>query len=99
MDDDGHVSQLPAARSNTHKLPSIVGDVHDEAGHHLVACGYLVLDDVRWRWRRQQSIWAIARFYAFAAGLLAGKQLGVVDEVGGQHLVHCVQVPLDLVPP
>src|SRR5687768_17311555 len=30
-----------------------------------------------------------------ATGFLAGKQFVTVDEVGGQHLVHGVQVPLD----
>ena len=49
VDDDGLVGQLPAGRSNAHKLPSIVGGVHDEAGHHLVSLGYLILDDVAGR--------------------------------------------------
>ena len=31
---------------------------------------------------------------ALAIGFLAGKQFIMVDEVGGQHLVHDVQVPL-----
>src|SRR5919107_6207285 len=31
----------------------------------------------------------------FAIGFLAGNQFITVDEVGGQHLVHGVQVPLD----
>src|ERR687898_95746 len=30
-----------------------------------------------------------------ATGFLAGKQFITIDEVWGQHLVHCVQVPLD----
>ena len=44
MDDDGPVGELPAARSHAHKLPSIVGKVHDVAGDHLVAPGYLIFD-------------------------------------------------------
>src|SRR3712207_4246468 len=45
VDDNGHVGHLAAARRNAHKLASIVGSAHDEASHHLVACGYLVLDE------------------------------------------------------
>src|SRR5215211_1522218 len=30
----------------------------------------------------------------FAIGFLAGKQFITVDEIGGQHLLHGIQVPL-----
>ena len=43
-DEDDPIGHLPAARRKAHNLPSIVGGVHDEAGNHLVALGYLVLD-------------------------------------------------------
>jgi hypothetical protein len=62
---------------------------HNEAGYHLVARGYLVL-------KKYAGIGDGGRelggrpFYAFAAGLLAGKQFIVADVVGGQHLVYFV---------
>jgi hypothetical protein len=87
VDGDGHVGHLPPCRRNAHKLPSIVGGVHGEAAHHLVARGYLILDeypDVR------NSGCELGKrpSGAFAAGLLVGKQFGVADVVGGHHLIQ-----------
>jgi hypothetical protein len=86
VDDDDPVGYLPAGRRNAHKLPSIVGGVHGEASHHLVARGYLVLDE-------EPAVGkggVISRdrpLVTLAAGLLAGKQSIMVDEVGGQQLI------------
>src|SRR5215213_9303632 len=94
VDDDSPVGQLPAGRSNTHELPQVVGCVHDEAGNHLVVAGYLVLDD-------QAALGEgglISRDppqVILAIGFLTRKQSIMVDEVRVQHLVHCVQVPVD----
>src|SRR5215218_3337089 len=94
VDDDGPVGQLPAGGSYAHKLPSIVDCVHEEAGNHLVVPGYLVLDD-------QAALGEgglISRDppqVILAIGFLAGKQSIMVDEVGSQHLVRSLQVPLD----
>src|SRR5918997_5341692 len=89
------VISLPVGgRRKAHKLPSIVGGVHDEAGNHLVVRGYLVLDEYAGV-GESSSVLSDRAFCAFAAGLFAGKQFGVVDEVGGHHLVHRIQIPLD----
>jgi hypothetical protein len=80
------LGQIPAARRHAHKLPSIVGGVHGEAGHYLVSPGYLVLDE-------EPAVGkggVISRdlpLATLAAGLLAGKQSIMVDEVGGQQLI------------
>ena len=87
MDKDGHVGVLPASRRNAHKLPSIVGSAHDQAAHHLVARGYLVLDEYAGVGDGGRVL-GDRPFFAFAAGLLAGKQFSVADVVGGHHLVH-----------
>src|SRR5688500_12153587 len=68
--------------------------MHDGAGDHLVTCGYLVLDVYAGGGDGSRR-WGGHPFHAFAVGLLDGKQRGVVDEVGGQRLIHCVQIPLD----
>src|SRR5215218_7963831 len=45
MDGDRFVGLLPAGRGDAHKLLSIAGDAHAEAGHHLLSFGYLLLDE------------------------------------------------------
>jgi hypothetical protein len=94
VDLDAPVGNLRAGRRNAHKLPSIVGGVRHEAGHHLVTCSYLVLDD----YVALGEGCVISRdrpLVALAIGFLAGQQFIMVDEVGGQHLVYGVQVPVD----
>src|SRR5215213_3512099 len=70
-----------------------MGGVHDGAGDHLVTCGYLILKEYAGIGDGGGEL-GCHPFYAFAVGLLDGKQCSVVDEVGGHHLVHGVQVPL-----
>src|SRR5215217_7355256 len=94
VDDDGPVGQLLAGRGNTHELPSIVGGVHDEAGHHLVVPCYLVLDDQA-ALGEGGLISSDPSQVILAIGFLTGKQSIMVDEVGSQHLVHCVQGTAD----
>src|SRR5215208_732893 len=94
MDDDGPVGQLPAGWRNAHELPPIVDRVHDEAGHHLVGPCYLVLDDQGARGEGGMK-GSDPPQVILSIGFLAGNQFVVVDEVRGQHLVHCGQVPLD----
>src|SRR5918994_2009009 len=86
VDDDDPVGYLPAGWRNTHKLTSIVGAVHGEAGHHLVACGYLVLDEEPAVGKGGKHL-GYRPLVTLAAGLLAGKQSIMVDEVGGQQLI------------
>src|SRR5215208_1963966 len=94
VDDDSPVGQLSAGGCNAHELPSIVDGVHDEAGHHLVVPGYLILDDQATRGERGMKS-SDPPQVILSIGFLAGNQFIVVDEVGGQHLVHGVQVSLD----
>src|SRR5215208_31288 len=94
VDDDGPVGQLPAGRGSTHKLPQVVGGVHDEAGHHLLVPSYLVLDDQA-PFGEGGLIGRDPPQVILAIGILTGKQSIMVDEVGSYHLVHCDQVPVD----
>src|SRR5215218_1519469 len=75
MDTDGHVNQFLATGRKAHELPSIVGGVHDEAAHHLVVCGYLVLEVYAGVGGGGREL-GVGPFFAFAVGLLVGKQFG-----------------------
>ena len=81
VDVDGPENQLPAGRRKAHKLPSIVGGVHDGAAHHLVACGYLVLEAYPAVGGGRRELGGRPSL-AFAGRLLVGKQFSVADEVG-----------------
>jgi hypothetical protein len=95
VDLDAPVGQLPTTRRDAHKLPSIVGGVRDNARDYLVAPSYLILDNQP-AWREGGLISRDPPLVTLAIGFLAGNQYIMVDEVGGQHLVHGVQVSLGL---
>ena len=86
MDHDDLVGHHLAARGDTYELPSIMSDVHDEAAHHLVARGYLVLE-VNAAVGEGSIELGDRPFFALAAGRLAGNQFSVGDEVGSEHLI------------
>jgi hypothetical protein len=86
VDHDDLVGHRLAARGNTHELPSIMGDVHDQTAHHLVARRYLVLEEYAAVGEGGREL-GDGPYFAFAAGRLAGNQFSVADVVGGEHLI------------
>jgi hypothetical protein len=73
-------------------LRSILGAAPGDAGHDLVASGYLVLDDVA-KIGEGGVLLGDPLLVALAARLLAGKQ-AMIDELGGEQLVYRVRVSL-----
>jgi hypothetical protein len=86
VDHDDLVGHHLVARGNTHKLPSIMGNVHDQTAHHLVACRYLVLEEYSAVGEGGREL-GDRPFFALAAGSLAGNQFSVAGVVGGEHLI------------
>src|SRR5215204_4994210 len=72
-----------------------MGCMHDEAGDHLVARCYLVLEVYAEVGDGGREL-SVGPFLAFSGRHLVGKQFGVADEVWGHHLVHRIQVPLEM---
>src|SRR5919112_340812 len=86
VDEDGFAAHFPASRGDPHKLPSIVGGLHDKAGYHLVLSCYLILDEEADVGTGGPKLGEYP-LVAFAVGLLARKPLIVADEVGSEQLV------------
>src|SRR3712207_8882034 len=87
MDGDSFVGRLPAGRRDAQNLLSIVGGAHDEAGHHRVSFGYLLLDEEP-AVGKGGRILGDRPLVAFAVGLLARKPSNVADEVGSRSEEH-----------
>src|SRR5215204_5522261 len=78
--------ELLASGHQAHPLSSVMGRAYGEGSHHLVPFGQLLVDEVAGVGVGAMILGESPQV-ALAGGLLAGYQV-VVDEVGGQHLIH-----------